>query len=829
MKQSRKVKKSPANVAPPSETSIKKKPLSPLQQDLLAMAFLLIAVISLHSQLFLNKKIYDGGDSHEAIVKTAMINKYYEQTGDIPRWNPYPEGGIPNVFFLPKPVYSPDFYISKLGDAIGLPIVYLLIGVFGMYLLLRHLRFNIYLCVVVSLCFVLAPYYRSLIIVGQYLPTKFEAVMIIPWMMWFFLAFIERLKLLYLLLFSFFFALQLFTQHYQVIFYTGLLLLAVGIYPIFKLLRQKNYKGFVRVAGSLLGAFVFALLLTAYPLFVSKKYNDASIRATWGIDISKPAADIQKGSGVSVDFINQWSPAVRELSDLFIPAASGGTTKEKYSGSSAPELSGTELPAYWGKMTFSFSYLYFGLIVLLALAGLFYYRRNALVISLGIIGTLLTLWSLGTTLPGFYMFFYKFLPFFKNFRTPPTSMTVVFFIAALLSAYGLQFLLNESARINKQLRKQILFTLGGFLLIGLLFFLAGDSHDFTKEGENYEANYASLLLKARKELYTDDVSRYFLLVALLAAIIGGYLFRLYKYQIAIVLTGILLITDLALINGRYTNELMSGEEMYSRYMPSKPLADFFRNDKDVYRVFPTMDRGRDLSAVVPIIGDHDLQVLTTVYEINTNNLYSNIDGIVNINWNVLKIFGVKYFVCDRELIHPQLTLKYSNPATMEYIYQFNPFTSFGHFAKGDTVVPVAYERLKAINTAAFDPAVTVMLEKKLPFSITDDSSNTIVTKFTPNEITYDLYTGKQGLFVIPIPYVKDGWSIFIDDKEVNEVILANHAMQAIVVPPGRHNVTAKFNSSSYTSSYWISAIAWILFYLGIGFLCWKISRKEYKV
>ena len=143
---------------------------------------------------------------------------------------------------------------------------------------------------------------------------------------------------------------------------------------------------------------------------------------------------------------------------------------------------------------------------------------------------------------------------------------------------------------------------------------------------------------------------------------------------------------------------MSGEEMYRKYMPSKPLSDFFRADKEVYRVFPTSDRGRDLSAVVPIIGDHDLQVLTTVYEINTNNLYTNIDSILNINWNVLKIFGVKYFATDRELFHPQLALKYSNPAAMEYVYQFNGFTTFGHFVKGDTVIPAAYDRLKAINS-----------------------------------------------------------------------------------------------------------------------------------
>jgi len=122
-----------------------------------------------------------------------------------------------------------------------------------------------------------------------------------------------------------------------------------------------------------------------------------------------------------------------------------------------------------------------------------------------------------------------------------------------------------------------------------------------------------------------------------------------------------------------------------------------------------------------------------------------------------------------------------------------------------------------------------MIDKKLPFDLSGDSTSNIVTKFTPNEINYDVYTGKQGLFVLPVPYVKDGWSIFVDGKKVSDVILANHAMQGIVVPAGRHSVTAKFNSSSYSTSYWISAIAWILFYCAVAFLSWRNFMQRRKV
>src|SRR5688572_7128964 len=264
MKQSRKAAKPKPQkeVIPPvkAPTATPKK-FTPFQQDLAVIIFFVVVVVILHSPLFFNQRLYDGGDSHEALVKTNMINKFYQETGEIPRWNPYPEAGIPNVFFLPKPAFSPDFYLSKLGDVIGISIVYLLIGVIGMYFLLRYLKFNLLIAASVALLFILAPYYRSLIIVGQYMPTKFEAVMIIPWIVLAFLAFMDKMKLLYAALFSLAISVQMLTQHYQVIFYTGLLVFAVGLYPLIRMLREKQFKEFTIKTSTVVVAALFSLVL----------------------------------------------------------------------------------------------------------------------------------------------------------------------------------------------------------------------------------------------------------------------------------------------------------------------------------------------------------------------------------------------------------------------------------------------------------------------------------------------------------------------------------------------------------------------------------------
>ena len=438
------------------------------------IALFFVVIVILFAPIVMNRHLYDGGDSQEAIVKTHQINKYYDETGEAARWNPYPESGIPNVFFLPKPLFSIDFILGAIGDVIGISIIYLLIGAIGMYFLLRYLRFSLLISLIISLAFILAPYYKSLIIVGQFMPTKFEAVMIIPWIILAFLAYLDRGKFLFLGLFSLALAAQLYTQHYQVIFYTGLLVLAGAIYPLWQLLAGKAYSLFFKKTISLTLAGLFAIVLVAYPLLVSKKFNEASLRAKWGLDITKPKPSTEKREGgVAVDFIEQWSPKPRELMDFLVPTASGGTSQEKYTGNEIPELVDATIPAYWGHLTFSFSYFYFGLLVLIAIVGIIF-SRHYIVVSFGILGLLFTLWGLGTSFKGFYLFFYENIPFIKNFRTPTTSFTVVYFILSILAAYGLRYFFEPVDSAEAGRKKKIWLTLAGFFALGGLIYLIGD-------------------------------------------------------------------------------------------------------------------------------------------------------------------------------------------------------------------------------------------------------------------------------------------------------------------------------------------------------------------
>ncbi|MEJ2055563.1 MAG: YfhO family protein, partial [Calditrichaceae bacterium] len=106
--------------------------------------------------------------------------------------------------------------------------------------------------------------------------------------------------------------------------------------------------------------------------------------------------------------------------------------------------------------------------------------------------------------------------------------------------------------------------------------------------------------------------------------------------------------------------------------------------------------------------------------------------------------------------------------------------------------------LRTINSPEFDPAVMAIIEEDLQNSIYQPDSNYVeLTLFTPNEITYNIYTDKQSLLKLSEVDYPPGWKIFIDENKVNKIYRTDHAIQSIIVPPGEHNIDMRFEPDSY--------------------------------
>ncbi|MCX6352760.1 MAG: hypothetical protein NTX03_13020 [Bacteroidetes bacterium] len=772
----------------------------------------IILLFLLYSTMVMKGYNYPAQDTLETIGKTHKIAEFYKQTGEVPLWNPYAFGGIPNIFSLPLSKISVDFYINVLCNKFSVPFVFFLMAAIGMFFLLLHLKFNHIIAFFSTAMFILAPYYQSLLIVGHI--TKFEAIMYIPWMAFTFLLFIDKGKIIYVILFALVMGLQLRTQHYQICFYSGLLIFSIGVYPLVQELIHKKYFSFMKKCVLLILACGFSMLLASETLLLAGKYSKYSMRGQNAIDLKKSKTETTAEGmkkGVDVRYITPWSMPARELITLLIPRAFGGVAQEKYTGKEFPQVTNQKVPGYWGNSPISESYYYLGItILLLVLIGAAYNFKNGFFVSLSIYGLVLILWAMGTFFNGFYMFFYNWVPYFNNFRTPSTGLSVVYFICPILAAFGLKALSEITTEKQFKLDKKIVIPILSLLVLGLFINIIGQSFEYLKSGEVTNAN-TPILKQIRESFFYDDLKRFFIFLILVSMLIFVYLSGYLKKDIVIILISILACTDLLLIHESYNDKPVNLERALTDIFPKTQTIELLEADSEAFRVLPiNAAESNRLSYYVESLGSDDLLMSATYYELRNNNLFLN--GF--INWNVAKTLNVKYVISQSKLEHPNLKPILSDSNNNAFLYQIRDYAKRGFFVKNYKAIADDYDRLNYFNNPDFNATETALLERNPETEILSPSNSSCsLTNHTPNQMRFSVYTDKPSLFVISEVYVPQCKEVFIDNVLVKTVYKANHLESAIIVPKGAHEILVKASNKVYKMGYQISSTSFGFIYL----------------
>ncbi len=792
--------------------------LSVRLQDYLSVALMFILLLILLKPLAIDHLSPQGVDVVGSLAKTHAVNQYHKQTGELALWNPNIFAGMPIYYRLSPRAFSLDNLLGYLSHLFHPVFIYYFFGALGAFLLFRFLGMSPLISLIGALSFVLMPHYKSLYTEGHM--AKLKALMYVPWVFLTFQYFMNKRTILATGLFALALGLQIRTQHYQIVFYTALLVFAIGIYPLLKELIEKQYSRFFKATGLLLLALILGVMMAAQPLFLAKEYLPYSKRGKTTIDVN--AKKEVKGTGVSLDYATQWSTAPSELLVWFLPRFYGGMSAEHYDGSKFPNLKGQMISTYWGQMPFTQSYEYMGVIFLmLAIIGLLaYYRRSVLIKSLFWFAVFLIFLSFGRHFKTFYSLFYYYFPYFNKFRAPMMSVTVTYFVVVTFAVYGLKYL-SELAREKLDIKKQrvILYTIGGFLALGIFLWIYSLGASFIKaSGEAYQGQTLDIVRQIRKEYFQRDLIRYFLLVILAGAAIWAYLKQKLSTVALILIVGALNIFDLLQVQSRVKPQFTDIKRIERQYFRKTAVDRFLLNDKDVYRIFPLGKLFGDnrWAYYHQSIGGYTPIKMYTIEELVEKNIYNGWDPALPINWNVLKILNVKYIVSPQRLQHPFLKLVQEDASNKLYVYYFTGYMPRAFFVGSYKVIKDDRQRLLTINSKDFDPAKTALLEEQLPAPIYQpDSSYTKIIKCTPNELKLDVYTDKQSLLVISQIYYPPGWKIFVDGKKVDKVFKTDHAIQSIIIPPGRHKVDMRFIPDSYYRDIRLATISVTVIYLMI--------------
>lgn len=784
--------------------------------DILFPVLITILLLFIFKPMAIDHLVPKGVDVLASISISHQINKWSAKTGDVALWNPYIFAGMPRYQRLSPVTFSVDKVIGILGRFFNDIFLYTLLAAIGMYFFLRYLGLSPLISIGGSLIFILMPHYKALYLEGHY--TKYRALMLLPWVTWAFSFFMKRRNILSAALFALAFGLQVRTQHYQIVFYSGLFMFALGIQPLLKDLFEKNYARFSKTAVLAVAAVALAVLSAAQPIFQAKEYLPWSKRGKTTISLAQPrkTKDVPKTNGVSIKYATQWSTAPDEIFTWLIPGYYGGMSGEKYTGDAVPQLKGRVIPGYWGNMPFTQSYEYMGaLSLLLALIGLWYNRKNNFIISMSVFAVFLTVLSLGRHALWFYSLFYDYMPFFNKFRAPMMSVTITFFIVAIMAAFGLKTLWEMRAGpFNIKKYKPILIIIGGFVALGVVLWIASQGFTFLKSGEQYNAQVSALLVSVRKEMFDSDMLRFIALISAGGLAIIVYLRQKISFTVLAVILILLGSIDLINIQGRETKDFVNLERLEKNYFLETPTDTFLKNDKETYRIMPFGRMFGDNRWVYfdQSIGGYTPIKMYTIEEIVENNLANG----MRLNPTVLKILNVKYIVSRQKLNLPILKLVNEDKTHGLQTYLFTDHLKRGFFVGKWQKVSDEFDRVGLLNRPEFSAEKTAIVEENISTPIeTPDSSAVTLSDFSPNGSVYDVFTDKTALFVISELYYPPGWKILLDGQPVTKIYKTDHALMSIVVPKGAHRIVLDFSPDSYSRNIRLASISLWIIYLGI--------------
>ena len=99
-------------------------------------------------------------------------------------------------------------------------------------------------------------------------------------------------------------------------------------------------------------------------------------------------------------------------------------------------------------------------------------------------------------------------------------------------------------------------------------------------------------------------------------------------------------------------------------------------------------------------------------------------------------------------------------------------------------------------------------------AVKQDSTSTVtLSSYEPNDLKYEVKTGKGGIVVFSEIYYP-GWKAEVDGKPV-EVARVNYVLRAIRVEPGTHQVRLSFFPESVNRTETVAYIAMALFLLAL--------------
>ena len=787
------------------------------QKDALSVLFIYAVVLFLFSDfIFQNKVFTSGGDITTARAITNAGKHLTEKEDQFPLWFPYIFSGMPSFasgMYGPaddiplikyQKYFNPMHYIGQAANVLFLyrdhsweVAIFFFAGLF-MFILARSLGFSQMIALCASVAYMLNNFLVASVAAGH--GGKSLTMAYIPIVLWSVLRFYKERSLMNWSVMGFVFGSFFINPgHTQIVYYAFLML---GIYFIF--MAFENWKSdklaIVKNGSGLALAMMAGLGFGALNFFSQYVYSDVTMRAV--APAFAEAGEVAAGSGMTFDYITNWSFHPLESVTFFVPT-----------------FFGLESPYYWGWMTFTSSAFYVGLLTMVAAVFAIIYRRNRFTWFLIAVAILALLISFGRFFESFFSLMLSVLPFFDKFRVPSMILSLFMFAFSLLSCYGLEFLFSdkdEDKKIHAKIMKGLLYTLigAGVVLIIALIFKDGLASFFSFLADGDDKRYNAQQLDQLKRMRLDALAGGLIKFSVLLGIIFSVLYFRLKGTISAALAlPVLLVTltaDMIIIN-------KPGLRPQSKTAAAGELRDnaamqFMRNDTTLFRIYPVHEHIQQGSPVwanfgLENIGGYSPTKMRIYQDIIDFSFYKGPDKNFPINMNIVNMLNVKYMIANGQLPErEEFKIAYIDQASKLLVYENTKRLPRAFFVKQTDIIPDKKDVLYKLNSPDFNPAQTAILEVKPEADIIPyDSARVNILSWRTNRILLEAETDQPSLLVLSEMYYPHGWKAFIDGQET-PIYKTNYILRSVCIPKGKHAVEFRFDPAEFTLGQWVSTI-----------------------
>ena len=781
---------------------------------------------------------------------------YYEKTGERTRWSNATFSGMPT--YQTAPSYKSTNVLESAAKAyhLWLPenVWYVFVYLLGFYILLRAFDFKQHLAALGAVVWAFSSYFFIIIAAGHiwkvwalaYLPPMIGGIVLA-----------YRGKYLWgFIVAALFAAFEVNANHVQMTYYFLFVIVAMVLAFFIDALRTGKLARFAKATAVCLAAAAVGIGMNLSSLYHTWQYGQESMRGK--SELVKADKSDQTNSGLERSYITQWSYGIGETWTLLIPNAKGGShgdrlgkhenAMKKCNDPQLSEFLGQWFP-YWGDQPFTAGPVYVGAFVLmLFILGLFIVKGPMKWCLLGVT-VLSILLSWGKNFMGFTDFFIDYMPMYAKFRTVSSILVIAEFTIPLLAVMALKQLITNTEQSTPNTQRYIYIAFGltaGFCLLFAL--MPNVFFNFTSEKDaQMLSQYAppemmnqilATLSNMRVPLFTADCWRSFFIIVIGTLLLLLYRARKLKAVYMVLLVCALALVDMWTVNKRYLNDDMFVERSV-RETPQQMTATDKQilEDKSLdYRVLNLAGdtfNENETSYYHKSIGGYHAAKLRRYQEMIeayiSPEMQKMMPAIAEAQGDMTKVAG--------DSIYPVL-----NMLNMKYVIMplqggqtvpiMNPY-AFGNAWMVDKIEYVdnanqEIERIAKMNLR-HEAVADARFKQQLGEAVEQDTASVVtLTAYEPNQLSYDVVSGKGGVVVFSEVYYP-GWTATVDGEPA-ELGRVNYILRALNVKPGNHKVVLSFFPKSLDRTESVAYISYAVLLLAAclgGYLVWR-RKKEGK-